>query len=101
MTSPCAITDVTFAMGLTPTRKQPDDWRFGTKFSLSVNPKNGTFYDFKAKTGGGVYDFVIHQGHATDSNGARKWLKAQGLISDDPVAAFNGKGSGVLREHIY
>ena len=101
MTSPCAITDVTFAMGLTPTRKQPDDWRFGTKFSLSVNPKKDVFYDHEVKAGGNVYAFIIHQGHATDLNGAREWLKSRGLVSDDPVAAFNGKGSGVLREHIY
>ena len=101
MKAPCEITDVALAMGLVPISRQADDWRFGTKGSLSVNPKNDTFYDFEAKTGGGVYDLVIHHGHATDPNGAREWLKAQGLVSDDPVAAFNGKGSGVLREHIY
>ncbi len=68
---------------------------------MSINPKKDVFRDFEAETGRGVYDFVIHQVHATDSKGAREWLKAQGLVSDDPVTAFNGKGSGFLREHIY
>ena len=101
MTSPCAITDVASAMGLIPTRKQPDDWRFGTKFSLSINPKKDVFQDYEADTGGGVYDFVIHKGYAANWNEAREWLKSRGLVPDDPVAAFEGKGSGVLREHIY
>ena len=101
MKAPCEITNVVLAMGLVPISRQADDWRFGTKGSLSVNPKNDTFYDFEAETGGGVYDFVIHRGHATDPSGAREWLKAQGLVSDDVVTALSVKGSNVLREHIY
>ena len=101
MKAPCEITNVALAMGLVPISRQADDWRFGTRGSLSVKPKNDTFYDFEAETGGGVYDFVIHQGYAANLKEAREWLKSRGLVSDDPVAAFNGKGSGVLREHIY
>ena len=88
MTSPCAITDVASAMGLIPTRKQPDDWRFRTKFSLSINPKKDVFRDYEADADGGVYDFVIHQGYAANLKEAREWLKSRGLVSDDPAAAL-------------
>ena len=79
MTLPCEITDVALAMGLVPISRQADDWRFGTKGSLSVNPKKDRLYGtMRQTTGGGVYDFVIHPGYAANLKEAREWLKARG-----------------------
>mgnify|MGYP001364350198 CR=1 FL=1 len=101
MKAPCKIIDVVLAMGLAPTSKQSNNWRFGAKGSLSVNLKDDTFYDFEREAGGGVFDFVIHQGLAANLNEARLWLKSKGLVTDDAEIISIAKGSNVVREHIY
>ena len=51
-----------------------DELRFGTRGSLSVNLKAGTFFDHEAGVGGGVLDFVMRERHI-DKEGALAWLR--------------------------
>ncbi len=57
--------------------------RYGTKGSLAVDLKKGTFYDFETKEGGGVLDLIKHQGHANPID----WLREQHLIQDTTIVA--------------
>ena len=58
--------------------------RWGRRGSLVVwvspSPKGGTFFDFEANQGGGVLDFLEHEG-AMDRGEAFSWLRDRGLIS--------------------
>jgi AAA domain-containing protein len=60
-----------------------DDWRYGKKGSLSVNVKNGTWYDHESKSGGGVLEFIRWHGE-DDPIG---WLRSEKLIEDDEIVA--------------
>lgn len=57
--------------------------RYGTKGSVAVDLKKGTFYDHESKVGGGVLDLIKHQGHANPI----AWLRDQRLIQDDTIVA--------------
>ena len=86
-------------MGLTPTNKTRNDWRYGSKGSLSLDLDNDQFYDHEAEVGGGVLQLIIHKGHATNDQEAYQFLKNSGLISEN-VSFFN-RTQTELREHIY
>jgi AAA domain len=60
-----------------------DDLRYGTKGSLSIDLKKGTFFDHEIKAGGGVLD-LIRREHEGD---ALEWLRGQGLIKSDTIVA--------------
>ena len=86
-------------MGLTPTNKTRNEWRYGSKGSLSLDLDNDQFYDHEAEVGGGVLQLIIHKGHATNDQEAYQFLKDSGLISED-VSYFN-KTYSEQRHHIY
>ena len=60
MAAPCKIELVAQKMGLTPSSKKKNEWRFGNKGSLALDLKNDYFYDHEQKVGGGVFQFVVH-----------------------------------------
>ena len=57
--------------------------RYGTKGSLAVDLKKGTFFDHEIKEGGGVLDLIKREGHANPID----WLREQRLIQDDTIVA--------------
>ena len=99
MKSPCSIELVAQKMGLTPTNKNKNEWRYRNKGSLVLNLGDDTFYDFEAGIGGGVYQFVVHNGYASNDREAAQYLRNQGLTFDDPNAA--NETNTALRHHIY
>ena len=99
MAAPCKIELVAQKMGLTPSNKKQDEWRFGSKGSLALDLKNDCFYDHEAKIGGGVFQFVIHKREARNEQEAAQYLKDCGLLCDDPSS--NNKALIELRHHIY
>jgi len=66
MPAPCKIELVAQAMSLTPTSIKQNELRYGAKESLLLNLADDCFYDFEAQIGGGVLQFVIHKGYATN-----------------------------------
>ena len=99
MTRPCKIELVAQAMGLKPSSKKQNELRYGAKGSLLLDLATDCFYDFEEQIGGGVFQFVVHKGYATNEREALQYLKSQGLISD-----FSNVVSGInteLRHHIY
>ena len=99
MSAPCKIELVAEAMGLKATRKNQNEWRFGSKGSLSLDLNKDQFFDHEANVGGGVTDFVIHMGYAQDQSEAIKFLKKSGLIADAINTATTKTAE--LRHHIY
>jgi len=51
--------------------------RYRSRDSLKIDFARGTFTDFEAGVGGGVFDFIQH----VSGEEARIWLKSQGLVS--------------------
>ena len=86
-------------MGLTPTNKTKNEWRYGSKGSLALDLDNDQFYDHEIEVGGGVFQFIIHKGHATNDQEAYQLLKDSGLIFVD-FSNFN-KSYSEQRHHIY
>lgn len=64
-------------------------WRYGAKGSLSVDVSKGVFHDHEAAIGGGIFDLVVHTGHARDHASAADWLRDQGFLESKagPVAS--------------
>jgi len=99
MKSPCSIELVAQKMGLTPTNKNKNEWRYRNKGSLVLNLGDDTFYDFEAGIGGGVYQFVVHNSYASNDREAAQYLRNQSLTFDDPNTA--NETNTALRHHIY
>ena len=99
MSAPCKIELVAEAIGLKATRKNQNEWRFGSKGSLSLDLNKDQFFDHEANVGGGVTDFVIHMGYAQDQSEAIEFLKKSGLIADAINTATTKTTE--LRHHIY
>ena len=66
-----------------PPRIGADEWRYGSRGSLSVHPARGTWHDFEADAGGGVLDLIKHL-QQTDKAGALG--VAAGRAPDRPPA---------------
>lgn len=49
--------------------------RFGSKGSLAIVPEKGIFTDFENSKSGGILDFIINEGKATNRYEAAVWLK--------------------------
>jgi hypothetical protein len=58
--------------------KPPNDVRYGTNGSMSINLTDGKFYDHENKVGGGVLDLIKHK-TGRDHAEAMEWLRKQGL----------------------
>lgn len=58
---------------------KPDDARYGTNGSLSVDLAHNRFFDNETKEGGGLLDFIVRSGTAKDRREAGAWLDASGL----------------------
>jgi hypothetical protein len=89
------IKDVVECLKLSPTSQSPGELRFGNKGSLSVNTGANTFYDHENEVGGGVFDFIVHNGAASDQRAAANWCKKRGLIADETSSR------APIREHVY
>jgi hypothetical protein len=62
-----------------PTVKHGNDWRWGSKGSLSVRVDRGTFYDHERGLGGGVLDFLCHYEGCRDRREAVERLRRSGF----------------------
>lgn len=62
------------------------EWRYGSRGSLSVRIDNGTFYDNEAGIGGGTLKLIEHRG-GMDKAGALAWMRDNKLIEDQPQQA--------------
>ena len=70
-----------------------DKWRYRNKGSLSVDVKEGQWYDYEAAKGGGVIDLVMAE-VKTDRPGAVDWLKREGFItSQSPNRRTGGRSA--------
>lgn len=58
-----------------------DELCFGSRGSLKVNLKAGTFFDFEAGAGGGTLDLVMRERHV-DKKGALAWLREHKHLAD-------------------
>ena len=58
---------------------KPDDARYGTNGSLSIDLSNNAFFDHEAHEGGGLLDFIVRSGTAKDRRDAGVWLDKSGL----------------------
>ena len=99
MAAPCKIELVAQKMGLTPSSKKKNEWRFGNKGSLALDLKNDYFYDHEQKVGGGVFQFVVHNGAAANEREAAQYLKDCGLLPEQMDS--DSKTLTELRHHIY
>ncbi len=70
------------------------EWRYGTRGSLSIRVDEGTWYDNQAGCGGGTLD-LIRVRKKLDKEGALDWLAEQKLITGRPkiVATYDYKGA--------
>ena len=94
----CDIKQVVELLNMQPSKTSHNELRFGKRGSLSVDLKSNVWFDHEHMVGGGMLDLVIHQGMASDKNGAAKFLSENGLIADKDSAL---KSKPVLRSYIY
>ena len=60
-----------------PAQKHGKEWRYGSRGSLAIDIKKGTWFDHEANKGGGVFDLIRRQGYEQPA----AWLSAEGLIA--------------------
>jgi KaiC/GvpD/RAD55 family RecA-like ATPase len=80
------------------TLSSKDEWRFGTRGSLSIKvggPHKGTWADHEAGGGGGVLDLVARH-HGSGREEALRWLK-----QEFPDFAGKPEGRGVVATYPY
>ena len=58
-----------------PSQKRGNDWRYGTRGSLSVDIKNGRWFDYEANKGGGVLELIRRKQYGDPM----LWLRSVGL----------------------
>jgi hypothetical protein len=67
-----------------PSVKTGNEWRYGTKHSLAVDLKDGTWFDHENKIGGGVLG-LIKRAKGLDGSDARQYLRELGCdVRDEP-----------------
>jgi putative DNA primase/helicase len=76
----CAIGPVARELLGDPTEESPDELRFGTRGSMCIDLKKGTFFDHEADEGGGVIDLVMTRRNI-DKDDAIQWLRDRGHVS--------------------
>ena len=71
-----------------PSSATRHELRYGRRGSLSVDLRNGTWYDFEEGTGGGILDLVCSERRCSPKE-ALTWLRERGLLDDSsqPPAA--------------
>jgi putative DNA primase/helicase len=67
------------------------EWRYGTRGSLSIDVRKGTYFDHEAAQGGGVLDLIIRE-IGGDCSDAMKWLNDNRIIAM-PSAKSNGQAT--------
>jgi hypothetical protein len=77
--------------------KYPNDVRFGTRGSLSIDFTTGCFFDYEHNRGGGVIDFVRAQLEC-DHTDAVVWLRREGLLAEPPQRTVK---SSITAEYNY
>src|SRR5262245_45297391 len=63
-----------------PNQKHGNEWRYGSRGSLSIDLTNGRWFDHEANKGGGVFDLIRRQGHEQPV----AWLCREGLMASQP-----------------
>lgn len=96
MSLDCTIKQIIELLNLEPSSKSKHELRFGRKGSLSVNLAQNNWFDFEQQIGGGMLDFLVHQGKAANRPSAAQWLKENDLIAPSEPAP-----QPVQRRHIY
>ena len=66
-----------------PTQKQGHEWRYRNRGSLVIDIKKGTWFDYEANVGGGVFDLIRRQGHEQPA----AWLRREGLMTQPHVVS--------------
>lgn len=75
-----------------PTDRKPNNLRWGSGGSLSLDIKKGTFFNHEAGKGHGVYEAIKSEGH-----NPIEWLLAQGFLSSSDRRELEKKGGGKKR----
>src|SRR5262245_16488215 len=65
-----------------PGQKRGNKWRYGSRGSLVVDIKTGTWFDHEANKGGGVLELIRRQGHQNPA----AWLHRAGLMAQPHAA---------------
>jgi hypothetical protein len=81
------IQNVTAALQMQPTSQSPNELRFRSKGSLSLNTLDHTWFDHEAGTGGGVFALVEHLGKANSPAEAAAWCKEHGILTNETSGA--------------
>jgi hypothetical protein len=64
-----------------PNQKHGNEWRYGSRGSLAIDIKKGTWFDHEANKGGGVFDLIRREGHEQPA----AWLRHEGLMAGQPI----------------
>jgi len=59
-----------------PRQKRGNEWRYGTRGSLAIDIKKGTWFDHEANRGGGVIELIRRKQYGDP----RLWLRSVGLL---------------------
>jgi len=70
-----------------PLQKHGNEWRYGTRGSLSVDIGKGRWFDHEANDGGGVFDLIRRQGHGQPA----AWLRSEGLMAQPHVVSHTNQ----------
>jgi hypothetical protein len=79
-----------------PTQKTGHQWRYGTRGSLVIDIKKGTWFDHEANVGGGGAALITRQGHAHPA----AWLRAEGLL-DQPHVVNGPRPPRIVKTYPY
>ena len=77
------MADVATALLGEPVRRGSREWRYGSKGSLAIDTRAGTWFDFEAGEGGGVVALVARE-RACSLRDAGEWLEAAGFVDARP-----------------
>ena len=66
-----------------PAHKQGQEWRYGSRGSLAIDIKSGTWFDHEANAGGGVFDLIRRQGYEQPA----AWLRSEGLLGSPQIVS--------------
>jgi len=63
-----------------PNLTTPDEWRYGSRGSLSIDLHRGIWHDHEQNTGGGMLDLICRERGGNRAEAA-EWMKAEGLMA--------------------
>ncbi|MGM0584462.1 MAG: AAA family ATPase [Pseudomonadota bacterium] len=70
-----------------------NEWRYGSRGSLSIDLDAGRWFDHEANEGGGVLD-LLRRERGLERREALEWLRERGHLPDRPACASGARSQG-------